>query len=169
MAVLYSHMRECSLAVRCSRYLRGMAEHSTDQPNERPPAKQPLDPPPPQHPAVTREATEIAEQLSGLAAELVAAAAARVADEAEAPQGAAAAGLYYEVRRDVHELLRQRGRTALDEHLADRRANGVSERRATGEVQRLAGLGRYAVLNSAFGPRWVRRGPGERGDSRDLG
>jgi len=133
-----------------------MPGHSDAEPAERPPVKQPLDPPPPQHPAVTREATAIAERLAALAEELVLAAAARVADEAEAPEGAAAAGLYYEVRRQIHELLRQRGRVALDEHLAERREAGVSERRATAEVMPLAGLGRYGVLNSAFGARWTR-------------
>lgn len=146
-----------------------MPGHSSDQPGERPAAKRPLSPPPPQHPAVTREATEIAEQLSGLAEELVSAAAARVADEAEAPEGAADAGLYYEVRRQVHELLRRRGRAALDDHLTERRAAGLSERAAAAEVMPMMGLGRYAVLNSAFGARWVRRGSAERGDSRDLG
>jgi len=139
-----------------------MPGHSSAQLDERPPAKQPLDPPPPQHPAVTREATEIAERVAALADELVLAAAARVAAEAEAPVSAAAAGLYYEVRKQLHELLRQRGRVALDDHLGERRAAGGSERRATGEVQRLAGLGRYGVLNSAFGARWARRGRGER-------
>ncbi len=138
-----------------------MPGHSSDQPAERLLAKQPLKPPPPQHPAVTREATAIAGQLAGLAEELVAAAAARVADEAGAPVSAAAAGLYYEARHQVHERLRQRGRVALDDHLGERRAAGLSERAATAEVQATAGLGRYAVLNSAFGARWVRRGPGE--------
>ncbi len=118
-------------------------------------------PPPPQHPAVTREATAIAERLAGLAEELVAVAAARVAAEAEAPVSAAEAGLIYETRRQVHELLRQRGRTALDDHLAGRRTAGLSERRATAEVMPMMGAGRYAVLNSAFGARWTRRGPGE--------
>jgi len=113
---------------------------------------------PPQHLAVTREATEIAERVAALTEELVRLAADRVADEAEAPVGAAAAGLYYEIRRQVHELLRQRGRVTLDDHLAERREAGLSERAAAAEVQVLAGLGRYAVLNSAFGPRWVRRG-----------
>lgn len=104
----------------------------------------------------------IAERLAGLADELVLAAAARVADEAEAPVGAAEAGLYYEARRQVHELLRQQGRAALDDHLAERRTTGLSERAAAAEVMPLMGAGRYAVLNSAFGPRWVRRGAGER-------
>lgn len=144
-----------------SRYLRGMPGHSSDQPSERPPAKQPLAPPPPQHPAVTREATAIAEHLAALADELVLAATARVADEAEAPVSAAATGLYYELRRQVHELLRQRGRTVLDEHLAERRTAGLSERAAAAEVMPMMGAGRYAVLNSAFGPRWVRRGAAE--------
>lgn len=152
----------CLVAVDGSRYLRGMPEHSSDQPNERPPAKQPLKPPPPQHPAVTREATAIAERLAALAEELVLAAAARVAAEADAPQGAAAAGLYYEARRQVHELLRQRGRAALDGHLADRREAGLSERAATAEVMPMMGLGRYAALNSAFGSRWTRHEPAER-------
>ena len=149
------------MAAWCSRYPRPMPEHLSDQPSERPPAKQPLTPPPPQHPAITREATAIAERLAGLAAELVDAAATRVAAEADAPEGAAAAGLIYEARRQVHELLRQRGRAALDGHLADRREAGLSERAATAEVMPMMGLGRYAALNSAFGSRWVRRGAAE--------
>lgn len=160
--MLYSQTPECLVAVDGSRYLRGMPEHSSDQPAERPPAKQPLTPPPPQHPAVTRDATAIAERVAALAEELVLAAAARVAAEADAPQGAAAAGLIYEIRRQVHELLRQRGRVTLDEHLAERREARVSERAAAAEVQGMTGLGRYAVLNSAFGARWARRGRAER-------
>ncbi len=139
-----------------------MPGHSGGDPVDRAPAKQPLEPPPPQHPTVTREATAIAERLVQLADELVLAAAARVAAETDTPQGAAATGLYYEVRKRAHELLRQHGRAALDDHLGERRAAGLSERAATAEVQATAGLGRYAVLNSAFGARWVRRGPGER-------
>ncbi len=134
-----------------------MSEHSSDQFSERPPAKQPLDPPPPQHPAVTREATTIAERVAALVDELVLVATARVADEAEAPPSAAEVGLYYAVRRQVHEVLRQHGRAALDDHLAARREVGLSERTAAAEVQATAGLGRYAVLNSAFGPRWERK------------
>jgi len=133
-----------------------MPGHSSDQPAERLLAKQPLKPPPPQHPAITREAGVITEHLAALAEELVLAAAARVADEAEAPQGAAAAGLYYEARHQVHELLRQRGRAALDDHLTERRAAGLSERAAAAEVMPMMGLGRYGVLNSAFGARWTR-------------
>jgi len=146
-----------------------MPGHSDGDPVDRAPAKQPLEPPPPQHPTVTREATAIAERLVQLADELVLAAAARVAAETDTPQGAAATGLYYEVRKRAHELLRQRGRMTLDEHLAERRATGVSERAAAAEIQGMTGLGRYAVLNSAFGARWVRRGSAERGDSRGLG
>lgn len=145
------------MAVDGSRYPRHMADTPAPQ------AKQP----PQQHAAVTREAPEIAKRLAGLAEELVLAAAARVASEADAPQGAAAAGLYYEVRKQLHELLRRRGRVALDDYLAERREAGVSERRATGEVQGMTGLGRYGAM-SAFGPRW-ERGSGERGDRRDLG
>ncbi len=139
-----------------------MPGHSSDQPDERPPAKQPLDPPPPQHPGVTREATAIAEQLAELAEDLVLAVAARVADEAEAPVSAATAGLIYEIRKQLHELLRQRGRVALDDHLGERREAGLSERAAAAEVMPMMGAGRYAVLNSAFGARWARRGPAER-------
>ncbi len=145
------------MAVDGSRYPRHMADTPAPQ------AKQP----PQQHPAVTREATGIAERVSALTEGLVLAAAARVAGETDTPGGAAAAGLYYEVRRQLHELLRQRGRMTLDEHLAERRATGESERRATGEVQVMTGLGRYGAM-SAFGPRW-ERGSGERVDRRDLG
>ncbi len=157
------------MAVDGSRYLRGMParEHSDAEPAERPPARQPLKPPPPQHPAITREAGLITEHLAALAEDAILDAVDRLARETESPPSAVRTALLYAVRRRTHELLRVLGRTELDRHLADREEAEVSERAAASELMPLMGLGRYGVM-SAFGPRWPRgagRGKGPGSDS----